>query len=181
MKRRTLFTSVGMGILSQCLPLRNALAQGKSAAGSVFTEADYEPFKKIAAAKKVKIHFGEKTADAAKRPEGLNLDMDMVRASLALAIRDTRQKGALKLADKFDRLSKSGSPVQQVEFVIGTGTYYFPEDIQRAISAPEKVAEKVGLTCWVCHQVCSIVCGLNEMGDRVCEEKCRDVCHNDCS
>lgn len=179
MKRRTAFGSVGVGLLSPTLLGANNASAQSGMPHPQFSEADYEPFRKIAAAKGVKITMNASDAMTAQAVEALHLDMDMVRASLALAIRESR-KGNSTITEKLERLARNGTPVQQVEFVMGTGTYYFPEDLEKALSAPAGRVEATGVQCVVCEWVCTTVCNCLGNGDQVCKDRCRNVCSKYC-
>jgi hypothetical protein len=181
MKRRALFKSVGAGLVVQAVSgLGNANAKEAGPPRPAFTVADYEPFKKIAAAKGAKITINAAGVGAMSVPDQLHLDMDMVRASLALAIRDAQKKGRKEIADKLERLAKSGTAVQQVEFVMGTGTYYFPEDIEKSLNDVGKPVQAAGVQCVVCDWVCTTVCSCLGNGDQACKDRCRNVCSKYC-
>jgi hypothetical protein len=176
MKRRAVLVSMGVGLLGQ-LPL--APAPGAEAAPPVTTHAAaraYDPFKKIARDKGVQIFIDKTQPKAMATEAALHLDMNMVHASIEHAIELTR--GNALLNAKFQRLLQQGTPVQQVEFVMGSGRYYFPEDLETAVA--EQSTASSNPQCWVCETVCPIVCSCQGNGDQYCREHCRQVCHKYC-
>lgn len=175
MKRRTVLTSIGMGVLGQQAFLRaGAFAQ----APKVVPAAEYEPFQKIAKAKGVKIFINQDRPSAnANEVSVLHLDMNMVQASIENAIARTKDP---ELNQKLRRLLTNGTAVQKVEFVHGSGRYYFPEDMERAIAASTRAAAASDSTCWICHEVCTLVCNCLGNGDQYCKDKCREVCSRHC-
>jgi len=108
----------------------------------------------------------------------LHLDMNMVRASIENAIARTKQKPELN--KKLQRLLGNGTAVQQVEFVHGSGKYYFPEDLEKAIAQSQNVNASSDAQCWVCENVCTVVCNCLGNGDQYCKDKCKEVCHKYC-
>ena len=183
MERRTLVRSIGLGLLGQLGFVRRAHAESASQAPAQKQApvTEYDPFVKIANAKRVRIHVNKAppTTPVAAGGGALHLDMNMVRASLENAIARTRSQKEINA--KLRRLLARGTAVQQVEFVMGSGTYYFPEDVEKAITESQRVGVKQsGGQCWVCENVCWLVCTCLENSEQYCREKCRQVCRKYC-
>jgi hypothetical protein len=168
---------MAFSLLAQLPIIRSAEAESKSLAAQPKSvpASEYEPFKKIAKEKGVKIFINQ--PPPMKALTALHLDMNMVKASLENAIERTKEKTAIN--QKLRQLLTTGTPVQQVEFVLGSGTYYFPEDVEQAIAQSENVSAQ-GAQCWVCENACSVVCSCLGNGDQYCRDKCRQVCHKYC-
>jgi hypothetical protein len=184
MERRSVLASLGLGLLSQSPFTRSLRAEPalQRAAGSQPPASAYDAFVKIAKAKGVKIFINQAppavAAAKASAANTLHLDMNMVRASIEDAIAKTKQNASLNA--QLTRLLRSGTPVQQVEFVMGTGRYYFPWDVEAAIADSGKAAA-ASIQCTVCENVCHLVCSCLGNGDQYCQDKCRDICHKyDC-
>lgn len=175
MRRRTFITTVGAGLLAQA-PLINTARAAAASNPKSSTPAAREPFIKIAKAKGVKISFDDASAQA--EPDYLHLDMNMVRSSIENAISSNSHDPVI--ADKLRRLLAKGTAVEQVEFVHGSGRYYFPEDVKKAIELSELVKAQSDAQCWVCVPVCYLVCTCKGNGDQYCKDRCRDVCHKYC-
>jgi hypothetical protein len=169
-----------LGVLAQVPLIGTAYAQQAKKQGKAASPAEYEPFVKIAKAKNVKIFVNQDAPVSAMGEAGqLHLDMNMVRASLENAITRSEAKGQKRIAEKLRRLLDKGTPVQQVDFVHGGGTYYFPEDVEKAIADSGKPAA-AGVQCWVCNPVCYLVCTCQQKGDQYCKERCKQVCEKYC-
>jgi hypothetical protein len=171
-----MLASIGLGLLGQ-LPFRETL-RAEAVLQPAAPASAYDAFTKIAKAKGAKIFVNQAppavSAASANAANTLHLDMNMVRASIEDAIAKTRANAPLNT--QLSRLLKSGTAVQQVEFVMGTGRYYFPWDVEDAITASKKVTT-ASIECTVCETICPIVCHCAGNGDQFCQEKCREICH----
>ena len=186
MKRRFFINTIGLGMVAQLPFVRTVSAGTKKEAeapkpGPVPPE-QREPFIKIAKEKGVKIFF-DQPAPAQALTE-LHLDMNMVRASIENTIARTKTKQP-SISEKLARLLAQGTPVQQVEFVHGSGVYYFPEDLQKYIADAESAqttgaVRTTGGQCTVCSWVCTTVCNCLGNGDQYCKDRCRNVCEKYC-
>ena len=182
MERRTFIST---GVIGLATPLLLSQTTSGVAAKGVTprtSAAERVPFIKIAKEKGVNIFF-DKTPPAStlEQLDELHLDMNMVRASLTQAIERTKRKGSTKLSAKLKNLLDSGTSVQQVDFVLGSGTYYFPEDLESAIAKSESAqVEANGIDCMVCEWVCTTVCNCLQNGDQYCKDRCRNVCSKYC-
>lgn len=180
MKRREMLTTIGAGLLTPVSLRPTLFAQTPAQARASVPAAEYEPFRKIAQAKGVRI-FTDQSAPSAATSElnALHLDMNMVKASIENAISRTQQDPELN--QKLRRLLANGTAVQQVEFVHGTGRYYFPEDVEQAITESTRPrAAAAQANCWICTTVCTVVCNCLGNGDQYCKDRCREVCKKHC-
>jgi hypothetical protein len=183
MKRRTFITSsIGLGMVAQ-LPFIGAVnADMKKGAAVPLTTTplgERELFIKIAKDKGVNVFFDQPAPIQITALKELHLDMNMVRASIGIAIARTKTNNPL-ISQKLARLLAQGTAVQQVDFVHGSGSYYFPEEVEAAIVQSESVHITEGVQCWICEPVCMTVCACLGNGDQYCKDKCRDVCHKYC-
>jgi hypothetical protein len=108
-----------------------AEGQGKSTAKSksLLTADDFKPFEEIAKRKGVafrKVEFREMLTT-----NQIHLDMDMVEQSLRSAITQTDRAGHKDAKGKLEWLLDKGTDAEKVEFVLGSGTYYFPGDVEK--------------------------------------------------
>jgi hypothetical protein len=105
----------------------------------------------------------------------IHLDMNMINASLQLAIQNCVNTS---IKEKLLRLQNNGTDVQKVEFVMGTGTYHFPEDIEMLV---KHFNDDDNGTCQnICEIIAYTVCRCVELGDQVCQEVSRNICHVVC-
>jgi hypothetical protein len=149
--------------------------QGKS----LLTPDDLKPFEAIARRKGVKIHTTDFTAKIAT--DNIHLDMDMVDESIRSAIKQTQKTGQTLIRTKLERLLATGTDAQKVEFVLGSGTYYFPEDIEKLAKLSRASG---GLALSVdCHKVCETVwyyiCRCTGSAQE-CRDEARELCHIVC-
>lgn len=149
-------------------------------------ESEYEPFREIAKKKGVEITFLEsgksRTTHEMSSTDEIHLDINMVEQSIRNAIERTGKSGQKTIQAKLERLLQSGSDSQKVDFVFGSGTYYFPEDIEvmAAISRKDPLFSKSK-----CHKVCDNVCWMACMcipktKSQECSERCKQVCQVVC-
>jgi hypothetical protein len=149
--------------------------QGKS----MLTADDFKPFEEIARRKGVPIHTAQFTAKMTT--DKIHLDMDMVEQSVRSAITQTQRTSQKLIQAKLERLLATGTDAQKVEFVLGSGTYYFPEDIEnlaklsRASGGRELAVD--------CHRVCETVwyyiCRCTGSAQQ-CRDEARELCHIVC-
>ena len=181
MKRRAVFASAALGLLAQIPIIGTAHAQGSKKAAKPSARSEYEPFEKIAKDKGAKIFINKNApVSTLSQKSALHLDMSMVRASIEHAIGGAKKGGQPAVAAKLQGLLSKGTAVQQVDFVHGSGAYYFPEDVEKAITDSGKANKADDAQCWVCVPVCYIVCTCLQNSDQYCRDKCRDVCHKYC-
>ncbi len=128
------------------------------------------PFIVLAESKGLALSF-----DGSRRAEPLavgRLDMDLVRVSLENAIGRARESEMTGVTERLDRLLRTGTPVQQVDFVLGSrSTYYFPEDIETMVRAGPKVGHRftrVGFSWLRCRPLAD--------GSFDCEERKIEIC-----
>ena len=138
-------------------------------------EEERKPFEKIAKAKDKQIQFGTNEQGFVESSKQFHLDMDMVDASLLNAIMQTERNEQFAIRVKLERLLENGTDVEKVEFVLGSGSYYFPEDIQAMADesrdkafTPDSVLE--------CEFVCWVVCTCLTQESQECAERCRNIC-----
>jgi hypothetical protein len=154
--------------------------QAKAAQGkSTLTADDFKPFEEIARRKGVPIHTAEFTEKITS--DKIHLDMDMVEQSIRSAITQTQRTGQKRIQGKLEHLLANGTDAQKVEFVLGSGTYYFPEDIEnlaklsRASGGRELAVD--------CHRVCETVwyyiCRCTGSAQQ-CRDEARELCHIIC-
>ncbi len=141
------------------------------------TAAEQAPFIAIAKAKGVPISFN--AAASSMKAEGvqkIHLDMNMVNASIANATARAKAADERELAAKLERLATQGTAKQKTDFVMGTGKYYFPEDIEKAVTMGASASTE-HVCRLVCYVVCTCVSGPNGANDQVCHEVCRQICY----
>ena len=143
-------------------------------------EDERKPFEEIAEAKGKQIRFGQKEQGIVESSKQFHLDMDMVEASLRNAIMQTERNGQTTIKEKLQRLLEDGTDVHKVEFVLGSGSYYFPEDIQAMADESRDVTVK-GDCEMVCDNVCWVVCTCLTRESQECTERCRRVCERICA
>lgn len=182
MNRRSVLASIGISLLG---PFPFSRSNDIAAQATKPASADeYAPFEAIAKKKGVRIFINQDPPTVAAAgaspivPQALHLDMNMVRASIDNAIARTKSNQGLN--QKLSRLRTSGTAVQQVEFVHGSGTYYFPEDIERAIAGAGTVQAASDAQCLTCLVTCWVVCTCQENSSQYCREKCREICTRHC-
>lgn len=132
-------------------------------------EITNDTFLEIANLKGKKIYFNE--------PEPIHLDMDMVDASLKMAIQNAK---SLAVKEKLIRLQTDGTDAQRVDFVMGEGTYYFPEDLERLAKMSREASAEGASTIGVCRRICEInnytICKCLGNGDQFCRDFAKKVC-----
>ena len=176
MNRRALLASAVMALVAAPFSrIANALPVQSRTKKAKISDKELEPFREIAKKKGAKLFANQEPPAAQKQT--LHLDMDMVKASLENAIE--RTAGKPELNEKLRRLLSNGTAAQQVDFVLGTGTYYFPEDLEE-VAKSGKIPVASGAQCWVCENVCTLVCNCLGNGDQYCKERCRQVCRKYC-
>jgi hypothetical protein len=168
MKRLSFFSSAAAATLAP-LALQGS-ADADSALTAPITQDEWKPFEEIAKAKGSKIEFNNVQKQGAMGE--IHLDMNMVNASIANAAARAKAAGNMHLAAKFDRLAANGTAAQKSDFVLGTGNYYFPEDIAKGVSAN---SNKIGPCEIVCYAVC--VC---RSTPQTTVQQCRDICRRIC-
>ena len=128
-----------------------------------------EVFTKIANNKGVKIFINE--------PQEIHLDMNMVEASLEMAVQNAVAE-SIKL--RLKKLQSTGTDAQKVDFVMGEGEYFFPEDIELLASLSRKNIEAEQK----CHKFCEVtyyvVCRCLGNSEQVCSDKARRICSIQC-
>jgi len=156
---------------------QKAAAKGRSP----LTEADFKPFQEIAKRKGVsikKVAFREMMTT-----DQIHLDMDMVEQSLRSAITATDRTGQKDIKTKLEWLLAKGTDAEKVEFVLGSGTYYFPGDVERlAKLSRESGGKATGENCRrVCEPVYYWVCRcIQTRNDQECRETSRIFCQIYC-
>ena len=151
----------------------------------MLTDTEKIPFEAIAKRKGKDITFltsdDDKTVGKTEWPENVHLDMDMVEASIENAILRVTKQGLDSIRGKLERLLANGTDAEKVEFVLGSGTYYFPEDINRMAQLSRDDTDNKSPSCRkVCNSVCRAVCSCLQGGKQECKEACRDVCELVC-
>jgi len=145
----------------------------------MLTQEDFKPFEEIARRKGVEIRLAkfESKIDDKK----IHLDMDMVEESIRCAINETKRTGKTITQAKLERLLKDGSDPEKVQFVLGSGTYYFPEDIKQiAKLSRESGGKPLNLDCHrVCETVWYYICRCTGSAQE-CRDEARELCHIVC-
>jgi hypothetical protein len=135
-----------------------------------FDKGEVRSFSEIAARKGLTLLFNEGRAE--EEHELSRVDMDLVRASLENALMRARQRDMDVVAQRLERLLESGTQVEQIAFVLGSGrVYYFPEDVQRMVEAGPTIAHpfrSLPLSWLRCRP-------MND-GSQLCEESQRRIC-----
>jgi hypothetical protein len=161
----------------------------KAAGKPLFTAEDRKPFEEIARRKGVKLRVKEFDAAAAGESKfdenKIHLDMDMVEESIRSAIKTTSRAGTKSTQGKLERLLKSGTDAQKVELVLGSGTYYFPEDIENLAKLSRLSG---GMPLKVdCRRVCEtlyfLVCRCRSLFTETvqeCKDEAREYCDIRC-
>lgn len=161
----------------------------------VTTAEERKPFEEIARRKGVRISFEAATtagaghAAVAGKPrarngEYIHLDMDMVEESLRNAIQRAGAAGHWSIQAKLRHLLQRGTDAEKVEFVLGSGTYYFPGDIDRMAKLSRQAGGR-SLATGGCRRVCTTVyyllCRCIQLrDDQECRETSREFCEIYC-
>ncbi len=138
--------------------------------------ANFEEFKKRAEEKGFNFILDADNKINVESPSEIHVDMVMVDLSIKSAINNAKPE---PLQRKLKNLLEKGTNAQKLEFVYGTGTYYFPEDLE-TIAAYSLSKETEGK---ICHRVCDIVCYelcRCLLADQICREACKRVCQIIC-
>lgn len=133
---------------------------------------DYEVFRKIAQTKGVGISINKSRA--------IHLDMNMIEASLDSAIANSVDPD---ITLRLKHLKASGSDAQKVDFVMGKGKYYFPDDIEMLakLSRQSNGAILEGRICEeVCHVTGYVLCRCLGNGEQECFDMWREICKIQC-
>lgn len=147
---------------------------------SLLTPDDIKPFEDVARRKGYKF-LTASTFTAKIANDRIHLDMDMVDESIRSAIKQTDRSGQKMLHEKLVRLLANGTDAQKVQFVLGSGTYYFPEDIEHlAKLSRESGGRELSVDCHrVCETVWYYICRCT--GDaQECRDEARELCHIVC-
>ncbi|MGF1506982.1 MAG: UvrB/UvrC motif-containing protein [Anaerolineae bacterium] len=121
-----------------------------------------EAFLEIALNRGVEISFNE--------PDTILLDMNLIAISIRNAIQRCESD---RVAEKLRELLEAGTDADRISFVMGDGTYYFPNDLQ-AIAESSRHGE--GEACqYFAEYVCFTVCETRPDGSHDCADKCRKV------
>ncbi len=166
-------------MLSGVTGIRAALAAsgGADMMGPI-TPSEQAPFLAIAKAKGVKLTFEHGTVTAmGAAPKG-RLDMDTANTSITLAANRADKAGYTNIAAKLRKLATAGTSAQKSEFLTGSGKYYFPAHIEKAVGSVHAMG---GVTC---QQVCTYACmclTCQSPMDHCCQEICRNICREICS
>lgn len=117
-------------------------------------------------------------AENRRRPRKMHLDMDMIRASIENAILRAGKQKQSSIQSKLRRLLSTGTAAQHIEFVHGTGRYFFPEDLEKIAAAATKKGgqSSFGVGCRI---FCFISCICLGDFSQECREKCRELCESD--
>jgi hypothetical protein len=151
-------------------------ATDSSAMMAPITPAEQARFAAVAKAKGVKLTFEQAGAKAMNAPRSGRLDADTIDTSIAVAANRADKAGYSDIAAKLRRLASTGTSAQKTEFLMGSGKYYFPEDIQKSAS--------VHATAVTCRDVCTFLCmclTCQSPVDHCCQEVCRQVCRQICN
>ncbi|MCE0483558.1 MAG: hypothetical protein LV479_04895 [Methylacidiphilales bacterium] len=142
----------------------------------MLTPEDHKPFEDIAHRKGVEIHFGD--YDTKLDESNIHLDMEMIEQSIRCAIANTKNS---EIKAKFEHLLSSGTDSQKVHFVVGSGTYYFPDDIENlAKLSRQSGGRPLGVDCHrVCETIWYTICRCTGNA-QWCRDEARAVCHLVC-
>jgi hypothetical protein len=148
---------------------------------SLLTSEELKPFEEIARRKGVPIHKGTFDTNSKLPSSKIHLDMDMVEESIRSAITQARKTRQTLVQSKLERLLQAGTDAQKVEFVLGSGTYYFPEDIE-ILAKRSRLAGGKSLEV-DCHKVCETIwyyiCRCTG-SEQQCRTEARELCHIVC-
>lgn len=152
-------------------------------AKSPFTPEDLKPFEEIARRQGMKYIHTEKSTPQLSG-HNIHLDMDMVDESIRSAIKYTQKTGRKLTQSKLEHLLAAGTDAQKVEFVFGSGTYYFPEDLDHVAKLSRESHDMANMTMAAdCHSVCEtiwyVVCRCTGNA-QWCKDEARAVCHLVC-
>ena len=161
---------------------KKPLARGKKTAKrrTRATNAEsFRPFEEIARRKGVKLFIKE--FEDKIDSNNIHLDMDMVEESLRSALRETAQSKQTEIHERLQRLLQRGTDVQKVDFVLGSGTYYFPEDIDHVVRLSRASSGKpLELNCQrICETVWYTICRCTGNA-QWCRDETREVCRIVC-
>lgn len=138
--------------------------------------ANFEEFKKRAEEKGFKFVLDLENKLDIEAATELHVDMVMVDLSIKSAMQNVKTDS---LRQKFNNLLTKGTNAQKLEYVYGSGTYYFPEDLEK-IAAESLTETPSGKICTrVCDFVCNEICRC-ALSDQICREVCRKVCEIIC-
>lgn len=131
---------------------------------------EYRPFIEIAADKGLSLSFDVRSQNDNVALECV--DMDLVCASIENAIDRATQQKLDELVVRLQRLLRDGTPVQQVDFVLGSRrTYYFPEDIEKMIASGPTAAHPFRL-----QRFSWLRCRPLSDGSHECQEYQNQIC-----
>jgi hypothetical protein len=138
--------------------------------------ANFEEFKKRAEEKGFNFILDPENKINIESPSEIHVDMVMVDLSIKSAIKNAK---TVPLQQKLTNLLAKGTNAQKLDFVYGTGTYYFPEDLEiiAAYSLSKETEAKI------CHRVCETVCYelcRCLLADQICRIACKKVCEIIC-
>jgi len=178
---------------------QNKGSKQKDQSKSLLTTEDRKPFEEIARRKGVKFRVQGFDAQSADKSEldassadqsnfdrnKIHLDMDMVEESIRCAIKTSARAGQTLVQPKLEWLLKKGTDAQKVEFVLGSGTYYFPEDVEHLAKLSRlSGGMPLAVDCQrVCEKVWTVICLCRDLGTSTiqqCREEAREFCHIRC-
>jgi hypothetical protein len=136
--------------------------------------ANFEAFKKRAEEKGFKFVLDTGNEINVEEPTELHIDMVMVDLSIKSAIRNVKSESFKK---KLETLSTSGTNAQKIDFVYGSGSYYFPEDLEMLANRSLSGVREDG----ICHKVCEVVLTeicrcLLKVNEQICRMVARKIC-----
>ena len=173
MKRRLFVSAVAAPFahvtFQDAIQVQAALAATGPVTPPPTTAAERQPFIAIAKAKGATIAFN--SIKAQSNAQGVHLDMNMVQASINNAAARAKAAGYQSIAAKLQRLGAVGTAAQKTDFVMGSGKYYFPEDIEKA--GAQSGVHAMGI---VCHTFWYLVCRCHGNNDQDCHDAARTVC-----
>jgi hypothetical protein len=159
------------------------------------TAEERKPFEEIARRKGVTIRFNaavtQKAANstvaaesAALTGDSIHLDMDMVEESLRNAIKRTGEAGELSIQGKLKQLLETGTDAEKVDFVLGSGTYYFPGDVAQ-LAKLSRLSGGRSVAGYDCRRICKfiyfLVCRcIQRRDEQECNETKREYCEIHC-
>lgn len=139
----------------------------------------FDEFKKRAEEKGFKFRYNPENKFEIETPSELHIDMVMVDLSIESAINNAKPTD---LKQKLELLLKKGSNAQKIEFVYGTGSYYFPDDLEMIAQRSINETNDNKICQPVCEIVTRIVCRcLAKSNEQICSEIARNVCRIICS
>lgn len=140
-------------------------------------------FAAIADRKRKSISWVENFDEVPVPDTRIHLDMDMVDASIDTVIE--RLSDDRHLRERFQHFQKTATNAQKIDFVYGSGTFWFPDEMEALAHASRETDDVVSLaiSCRVVvYIVCRCIIGKNpDVPDDAIEQLCSEISRKVCS